>query len=197
MKLYSMETIFPSIGIISPSNPGPHSGRTLIYSTDRGENHKRGKRATGSLNSSCSKPRGPKCMHTMYLPVTHLEIVTFAYSHEFRDIYFLVVQASQRQSAYSSFLKIWAPGDATTGEWTDLRGMVRKSTWGAISKSLRMIVMLVLAGEDEDVDLSREDRVPRFWADTTWSDDFAMTYVSLSRDVPMRASWTAIVGDGL
>ena len=57
--------------------------------------------------------------------------------------------------------------------------------------------MSILAGEDEDVDLSREDRVPRFWADTTWSDDFAMTYVSLSRDVPMRASWTAIVGDGL
>ena len=57
--------------------------------------------------------------------------------------------------------------------------------------------MLVLAGEGEDVDLSREDRVPRFWADTTWSDDFAMTYVSLSRDVPMRESWTVIVGDGL
>ena len=57
--------------------------------------------------------------------------------------------------------------------------------------------MLVLAGEDEDVDLSREDRVPRFWADNTWSDDFAMTYVFLSRDVPMRESWTAIVGNGL
>ena len=57
--------------------------------------------------------------------------------------------------------------------------------------------MLILAGEDDDVNLSHEDWVPKFWADTTWSDNFAMTYVSLSRDVPMRVSWTAIIGDGL
>ena len=73
----------------------------------------------------------------------------------------------------------------------------RYSTKIDLGSNQQKLEELVLAGEDVDVDLSREDRVPKFWADTTWSDDFAMTYVSLSRDVPMRENWTAIVGDGL
>ena len=73
----------------------------------------------------------------------------------------------------------------------------RYSTKIDLGSNQQKLEELVLAGEDVDVDLSREDRVPKFWADTTWSDDFAMTYVSLSRDVPMRENWTAIIGDGL
>ena len=73
----------------------------------------------------------------------------------------------------------------------------RYSTKIDLGNNQQKLEELVLAGEDVDVDLSREDRVPKFWADTTWSDDFAMTYVSLSRDVPMRENWTAIIGDGL
>ena len=39
-------------------------------------------------------------------------------------------------------------------------------TWGEIFGLLSIIVIFIAGGQDMDVDLSDEDRVPRFWADS-------------------------------
>ena len=43
----------------------------------------------------------------------------------------------------------------------------RKLTWMAIYKGLEMKGNFIAGGQDEDVDLRREVRVPMFWADST------------------------------
>ena len=48
------------------------------------------------------------------------------------------------------------------------------STWEAIVNGLQTIVGFIAGLQDEDVHLSRKDRVPRFWADSQ-GDDFTIT----------------------
>ena len=43
-------------------------------------------------------------------------------------------------------------------------------TWREIGKSLEAILGFIAGDQDRNVDLSCEDRVPRFWADSSWSD---------------------------
>ena len=38
-------------------------------------------------------------------------------------------------------------------------------TWEAIGKSLEKILWLIIGAQDDDVNLSHKDWVPRFWAD--------------------------------
>ena len=45
----------------------------------------------------------------------------------------------------------------------------RQLTWKAIHKGLETIVKFITGYQDDDVNLSREDRVPRFWANSTGS----------------------------
>ena len=85
--------------------------------------------------------------------------------HEFRDIYLLVEEASQCQSACSSIQKIRVKGDAATSQRTDPRDTVHTDI------DLETISTLIVGGQiDEDIDLRHEDRVPRFWSDTTDED---------------------------
>ena len=46
----------------------------------------------------------------------------------------------------------------------------QKSTLESILDGLETIVRFTAGGQDQDVDLSREDRVPRFWANNTGND---------------------------
>ena len=45
-------------------------------------------------------------------------------------------------------------------------------TWRAVGKGFGMILVFIIGGQDEDVNLSHKDRVPRFWANST--DDNAL-----------------------
>ena len=75
-----------------------------------------------------------------HLPVTHLKIVALAYA--------AMTSATQHQ--------------VTSGETR--RSRAWEFTWEAIGKGLERIVIFIAGGQDGDVDLSREDRVPSFWA---------------------------------
>ena len=46
----------------------------------------------------------------------------------------------------------------------------QKSTLESILDGLETIVRFTAGGQDQDVDLSHEDRVPRFWANNTGND---------------------------
>ena len=45
----------------------------------------------------------------------------------------------------------------------------QKLTWKAIHKGLEMIVKFITGYQDDVVNLSHKDRVPRFWANGTGS----------------------------
>ena len=42
-----------------------------------------------------------------------------------------------------------------------------KLTWQAIGTRLEAILAFITASQDGDIELNREDRVPRFWANST------------------------------
>ena len=47
---------------------------------------------------------------------------------------------------------------------------VRKSTWESVLDDLETILRFIAGSQDRDVNLSREDSVPRFWANSTGTD---------------------------
>ena len=47
---------------------------------------------------------------------------------------------------------------------------VRKSTWESVLDDLETILGFIAGSQDRDVNLSREDSVPRFWANSTGTD---------------------------
>ena len=104
-----------------------------------------------------------------HLPVTHLEIVTLAYAAMNFVIYtFWWNKPLNVNRPVRVFRK---SGGSEQGE-TQSRikqpiSEARKLTWGAIISWLGTILKFVVGGQDEDVELSREDRVPGFWADST------------------------------
>ena len=92
-----------------------------------------------------------------HLPVTHLEIVTLAYAAMNFMIYIFwwnkPLNVNQpvrvfRKSESSEIPQEWVLG-------------ARKLTWKTIGTNF------ILGFQDEDVILSRRDRVPRFWANST------------------------------
>ena len=98
-----------------------------------------------------------------HLPVTHLEIVTLAYAAmNFVTYIFwwnkpLNVNRPVRVVRKSEVEERQPP----------LSSEVWELTWETIRKGLETIVKSIIGGQDEDVDLSHQDRVPRFWADNT------------------------------
>ena len=55
----------------------------------------------------------------------------------------------------------------------------QESTWEAIVKVSKAIFYLIVGDQDWGVDLSCEDRVPRFWADTTGDDPLVANFIVL------------------
>ena len=53
------------------------------------------------------------------------------------------------------------------------RSRAGELTWEAISNVLERIVIFIAGDQDRNVDLSREDGVPRFWADSTGKQSIA------------------------
>ena len=105
-----------------------------------------------------------------HLPVTHLEIVTLAYVIVNFIIYIFWWNKPLNVNRPIRVFRRSEPRE-TQPQANELNSEARKPTWKAIDNGLKTILRLIVIGEEEHVDLSREDRVPRFWANS--SDDDA------------------------
>ena len=105
-----------------------------------------------------------------HLPITHLEIVTLAYAAMNFVIYIFwwnkplnvnrpvrVFRKSEQSATQHQVIS-----RATQRTW--------ELTWEKIGDVSKTIVLYIVGNQDDDVDLSDEDRVPRFWANSS-SDD--------------------------
>ena len=101
-----------------------------------------------------------------HLPVTHLEIVTVAYAAMNFVIYgFWWNKPLNANRPVRVFRKL-DPNAASDGDQPHRPGpMEWKLTLKAIDEGLQTLLQLIVAGSVDGVDLSLEDRVPRFWAD--------------------------------
>ena len=115
-----------------------------------------------------------------HLPITHLEIVTLAYAAMNFVIYIFwwnkplsvnqpvrVFRKSDPRVADNSIDPDGAGGSRPNEMQSQpiLEGW--GLTWEAIGKGLETIFQFIVGAQDDDVNLSREDRVPRFWANSS------------------------------
>ena len=56
---------------------------------------------------------------------------------------------------------------------------VHELTWRAISEGLLAMLVFIAGAQDEDVNLSCEDRVPRFWANSATGNFFIADLIML------------------
>ena len=108
-----------------------------------------------------------------HLPVTHLEIVTLAYAAmNFVIFIFWWKKPRNVDRPIRVFLRS-GPGE-TQPQVTRGTSEARGSTWKAIGKGLETILYFIVGFQDEGVNLNLEDRVPRFWADSTGGDELVI-----------------------
>ena len=109
-----------------------------------------------------------------HLPITHLEIVTLAYAAMNFVIYIFWWNKPLNVNRPVRVFRKSDPNAAAGGNQPQQSGrsgrIERRLTFGAIGNGLETLFTLIVEGED-NVNLSREDRVPSFWADDR-SDDF-------------------------
>ena len=116
-----------------------------------------------------------------HLPITHLEIVTLAYATTNFVIYIfwwnkpLSVNRPVRVFRKSEPSATQHQDESTTTQHQDVSTTMQHPrawglTWGEIFGVLKIIVIFIAGGQDRNVDLSREVRVPRFWADSDRTD---------------------------
>ena len=113
-----------------------------------------------------------------HLPVTHLEIVTLAYAAMNFVIYIFwwnkplnvnrPVRVFRKSEAGETHPQV--PG-RTSETW--------ELTWKELGDGLEMIFRFIIGLQDDVVNLSREDRVPRFWANTTNDEHLAADAIVL------------------
>ena len=104
-----------------------------------------------------------------HLPVTHLEIVTLAYASMNLVIYIFWWNKPLNVNRPVRVVRKSEPED-TQPQVIEPISEARKSTWKAVEKGLETIIRYIAGGQDRYVDLSREDRVPRFWSNSTEGD---------------------------
>ena len=100
-----------------------------------------------------------------HLPVTHLEIVTLAYAAMNFVIY---IFWWNKPLNVNRPVRVFRKSGNETQPQSSSEG--RESTWRAVGKGFETILVFIIGAQDDDVNLSREDRVPRFWANTTGND---------------------------
>ena len=111
-----------------------------------------------------------------HLPVTHLEIITLAYAAMNFVIYIFWWNKPLNVNQPVRVFRKSNPGAESEPRetQTEVREPIsetQKLTWEAIHKGSTTILKLITGNQDRDVDLSCEEKVPRFWADTTVDDD--------------------------
>ena len=100
-----------------------------------------------------------------HLPVTHLEVVTLAYAAMNFVIYIFWWNKPLNVKQPVRVVRKSDPED-TQPQVTEPISEARELTWKAIRKSLETVVATIIGAQDGGVDLSRKDRVPKFWADS-------------------------------
>ena len=101
-----------------------------------------------------------------HLPVTHLEIVTLAYAAMNFVIYIFWWNKPLSVNRPVRVFRKLDPNAASDGDQPHRPGPIEwKLTLKAIGEGLETLLWLIVAGSVDGVDLSRKDRVPRFWAD--------------------------------
>ena len=100
-----------------------------------------------------------------HLPVTHLEIVTLAYAAMNFVIYTFWWNKPLNVNRPIRVFRKSESGDTQT-QVTEPISEGRKLTWDAFIEGLATILGFIAGGQDGDVNLTREDRVPRFWANS-------------------------------
>ena len=101
-----------------------------------------------------------------HLLITHLEIVTLAYTVMNFMIYISWWYKPLDVNRPVRVFRKFGP-EQTQPQVNEPTSKTQKWTWEAIGSRLGMISGQIIFGQKEDVDLSREDRVPMFWADNT------------------------------
>ena len=101
-----------------------------------------------------------------HLPVTHLEIVTLAYAAMNFVIY--VFWWNKPLNVNRPVRVFRKSGESEPSETqSQSNSEAWKLTWESVFDGLLTILVFIAGGQDQDINLSREDRVPRFWANTT------------------------------
>ena len=106
------------------------------------------------------------------LPVTHLEIITLAYAAMNFVIYIFWWNKPLNVNRPIRVFRKTESMD-TQAQVTERTPEARKLTWEAIGKGVKAVFEFIAGGQDDFVDLSREDKVPRFWADSS-NDDYVV-----------------------
>ena len=101
-----------------------------------------------------------------HLLITHLEIVTLAYTVMNFMIYISWWYKPLDVNRPVRVFRKSGP-EETQPQVNEPTSEPRKWTWEAIRSRLGAIPRQIVFGQKEDVDMSREDRVPMFWADDT------------------------------
>ena len=113
-----------------------------------------------------------------HLPVTHLEVVTLAYAAINFVIYiFWWNKPLNVNRPVRVFRKSETRG--TQPQVTERASDAHGLAWRAIGEGLLAMLVFIAGAQDEDVDLSCEDRVPRFWANSATSDFFVADLIML------------------
>ena len=107
-----------------------------------------------------------------HLPVTHLEIVTLAYAAMNFVIYVFWWNKPLNVNRPVRVFRKSEPGE-TQPQVPEPISEARELTWEVIRNGLEATFFFIIGSQDEDFDLSREDRVPRFWANTSATGDEA------------------------
>ena len=105
-----------------------------------------------------------------HLPITHLEIVTIAYAAMNFVIYVLWWNKPLNVNRPIRVFRKLERSATQLQQRVDREPVPKELTWEEIGNGLLTIVNFIVGFQDGNVDLSREDRVPRFWADTTDDD---------------------------
>ena len=98
-----------------------------------------------------------------HLPVTHLEIVTLAYAAMSFATYIFWWNKPLNVNRPVRVFRKSEPKETQHR----VNEPTRKLTLGTIRKGMEKIMEFIVGAQDEAVDLSHEDRVPRFWANNT------------------------------
>ena len=109
-----------------------------------------------------------------HLPITHLKIVTLVYAVMNFVIY---IFWWNKPLNVNRPVRVFRKSEPSVMQHQVIsretpRSRAWEFTWEAIGEGLERIVIFIAGGQDANVDLSDEDRVPRFWANSDGDDAF-------------------------
>ena len=110
-----------------------------------------------------------------HLPITHLEIVTLAYAAMNFVIYIFWWNKPLNVNRPVRVFRKSQPSGTQHQDISESTATQHSGAWELtrekIGRGLETIALFIAGLQDMDVDLSREDRVPRFWANSEFRSD--------------------------